>query len=241
MHNGRRWHGGSCRLYPIKNAILLGSPSSWGVRETGRSITIRRLPTTYMTVCPSVWVRLLCQSTPTWLHQRASLHIKQKPALGLVLSPLTEVKRLRQARGRMVLSLHQRPVNVAIKMSFTRWNRVLKMAKGYCKGLTSWHCLEAELKRNAKISALLPTNLATALSRISWILMSNSCTFCNRYHTPIRILYRANGINKSSSGSRNKLLHIQRDMNSCIITSLRIRKALISLFISRIQSDATQY
>ena len=59
---------------------------------------------------------------------------------------------LRQAKERLLLSLSQRLVHAAIKASFTRWNRVLKIVrKEYCEAQISGHCPEVELKRDTKI------------------------------------------------------------------------------------------
>ena len=57
------------------------------------------------------------------------------------------------------------------------------------------------------------------------------------YHSPIRILERGSGINKTSFGMRNKLLCIESGVNSCTNASQKIRKILINLFMTKIQSD----
>ena len=55
-----------------------------------------------------------------------------------------------QARQRLLLNLHQYPVNVTIVGSLARRNRILTIVKkGNCKAQTSWHCLEAEFKKDS--------------------------------------------------------------------------------------------
>ena len=48
--------------------------------------------------------------------------------------------------------------------------------KGNCEAPTSCHCLEAELKRYAKVRIALPTHLDTQLFRMPRILVCNLCT-----------------------------------------------------------------
>ena len=89
---------------------------------------------------------------------------------------LHRVGSMRQAKERMVLSFYQRPVNAAIKASSLGGIESLKLErKGFCEVHTSQCCLEAELKRKAKVQAVFPANLDMGLSKISLILVSNSC------------------------------------------------------------------
>ena len=115
-------------------------------------------------------------------------------------------------------------------MSLKLWRKVNGKAK------TSRWCLEAELKRYAKIWAILPTCLDTALSRMSWIFVSNSCTSDTRITPPSECCTEAT-INQCSYCIRNKMFCIQSGMNTCTNASLRIRRTLIRLLNGRIQCD----
>ena len=161
---------------------------------------------------------------------------EQKSALGLVLPPFTEVEDWNKPREGCCWDYARDQLMWPWRHPSLGGTESLKMQrKGYCEAQTSWCCPEAELQRDAKIWAVFQSYLDIALCRISWIFVIQ--VILDWYHSAFRILDRGNGINKSSSGMRNKLLCIQSGMQSHPSASLKIRKTLISLLIGRIQSD----
>ena len=105
------------------------SPFLLTVSNTSRCTITRGLLATLTTLHPRVWARLLCHRAPTRLCHMTLLYIKTKA--NSQSCPVTSQRgcRLRQAKERLLLSLCQRPVNVAINASFTRRNKVLKIVK----------------------------------------------------------------------------------------------------------------
>ena len=103
------------------------------------------------TISPSVKVRFFCQRVTARLWHWPFLHIKSGSCLWFGFSTYHRCDRLRQRKGRLLLSQSQRPVNLAIKANIIRRNSVLEVVKGNCEAQTSQCCLEAELKRYAKI------------------------------------------------------------------------------------------
>ena len=105
------------------------------------------------------------------------MHIKPEAGLQFGFAISYKVWRLGHIKGRLLLSVSQRPSNATIKASFTRRNRILKLWREVkCKVQTSQCCLDTDFKRYTQIQAVLPTCLAIALSRMSWIWVSDSCT-----------------------------------------------------------------
>ena len=112
-------------------------------------------------------VRPLSQRGTIRPWHRPLLHSEVEPRLWPGFATPLRWKRLRQAHGRLLLSLCQRPVYMAIHTSLIRRNHILEtVKKGNCEAQTSQHCLEAELNTCAKIQAEFPTHLDTALSRM---------------------------------------------------------------------------
>ena len=90
--------------------------------------------------------------------------------------------------------------------------------KGNCEAQTSWCCWEADLKTCTKIWAVLPV-----LSRMSWILVSNSHTSETEITPPPESCRGEMASTSANPGVRNELL--------CI------GSGLISLPIVKIQGD----
>ena len=129
LHNRWRWHWQSCRLYHIRKIILPPwPPSSFRVSETSRHTTTRGLPATLMILHPSVWARLLYTEPQVDSAKGHFCILNWKTALCLVLQPLREVEDWDKPRRDCCWPC-ARPVNVAIKASFMKRNRVLKIVK----------------------------------------------------------------------------------------------------------------
>ena len=118
----RLWTKTSGMLTPL--APLLPS-----ISRTGRDTMTSRLPATLMSLNPTLQVRPLCQKDTTRLWHRSLLHIEMEPSLGSGFATFHRGKRLRQAHGRLLLSLCQRPLYMSIMASLTRRNHVLKTIK----------------------------------------------------------------------------------------------------------------
>ena len=103
------------------------------ISRTGGDTATSNLLATWMSLIPSLQVRPLSQRRTIrpwhipWY--RSFLHCKMEPSSWPCLATPLRGKRLRHTHGRLLLSLHQRPVNVAIQTGLTRRNHLPKMVK----------------------------------------------------------------------------------------------------------------
>ena len=107
------------------------------------------------------------------------------------------------------------------------------MKKGKLRNLHFMVLLRNWFKRYAKVWAVLPSHLDTALSNMSWILVSNSWT------SEAEITPQLEPCREVTVSTMAALC--LSGMNSCINVNQKIRKALISYPIGRIQSDVIQW
>ena len=84
------------------------------VGRTNGDTATSRLLATWMNLIPTLQVRPLTQRWTTQLWHRSLLHCKMEPSPWPGLATPLRGKRLRQTNGRLLLSLHQRPVHTAI-------------------------------------------------------------------------------------------------------------------------------
>ena len=125
--NRRRWWWWGCGLQHIKNA---DSHSSCFPRlsSTGRDTATSRLLATLMSLSPTSKWGLFAKEAA--LDSGISLFctLKWNTVLGLAFPPLIGGK-LRKYHGKLLVSLCQRPVYMAIKASITRRNHVPETVK----------------------------------------------------------------------------------------------------------------
>ena len=138
--------------------------------------TTSRLLATWMSLSPTLQVRPLGQRGTTRLQHRPLLHIEMEPSPWPGLATSLRGKRLSQpmedcckacARDQFIESNRQ------TSLEGTTYLRLIR--KGNCEVQTSWCCLDTELNTCAKIKAEFRTHMDTALSRMSWTLISKSC------------------------------------------------------------------
>ena len=94
-----------------------------------KDTTTSRLSATLMSLSLTLQGRHLCQWGTSRLWHRPLLLIEMEPSLWSDFATSHRRKRLRQAHGRLLLSLCQRPDYMAIKASLTRRNCVLETVK----------------------------------------------------------------------------------------------------------------
>ena len=116
-------------------------------------------------------VRLLWQGDTNRLWHRLLLNISLNPALGLALAPLKEVEDLDSLRDDWWWTCARD--QFISQASMWGMESLILSRKGNWQVQTS-HCYQKA--QQAKIQAILPTHLDTPLSRMSWILVSSSCT-----------------------------------------------------------------
>ena len=90
------------------------------ISRTGVDTATTRLLATWMSLIPCLQVRPLRQRCTTRPWHRSLLHCKVEPSPWPSFATALRGKRLRQTHGRLLLSLHQRPVNVAIQTGLMR-------------------------------------------------------------------------------------------------------------------------
>ena len=95
---------------------------SAGVAET---LTTSRLLATWPSLSPTLQVRPLSQRGTTRPQHQPLLHSEMEPRLWPGFATPPRGKRLRQAHEGLLLSMCQRPVDVAIQASITRSNHIL--------------------------------------------------------------------------------------------------------------------
>ena len=174
-----RWWGGrrSWGLWHIRNANPM-PPFSSRLSRTGGDTATSRLLATWTSLIPTLQVRLLSKDAPLVPGTDPDIGlfctVNWNPVHGLALPPLLGGKDWDKptewtcTRDQLIWPYRQ--VSLGGITSLRLWR------KGICEAQTSWHCLETELDRYAKIWADFPTHLETVLSKMSWILKSNSCT-----------------------------------------------------------------
>ena len=112
---------------------LVRAPFPPSIRTTGGDIATSRLLDTWVHLILTLQVRPLSQKCTTRpLHrpwQRSLLHCEMEPSAWPGLATPLRGKRLRQAHGGLLLSLHQIPVNGAIQASLTRTNDIPETVK----------------------------------------------------------------------------------------------------------------
>ena len=174
-----RWWGGwrSWGLWHIRSTDP-HAPLSSRLSRTGGDTATSRLLATQMSLIPTVQVRPLRQRCPPspWHRpwHRSLLYCELEPspwsALATLLGGKDWDKPTAWACARDQLIWPYRQASLGGITSLRLWR------KGNCEAQTSWHCLETELNRYAKMQAKFPTCLETALSKMSWILRSNPHT-----------------------------------------------------------------
>ena len=120
--------GGDVVGYNISGMPSPMAPLLPRVSKTGRDTTTR-LSVTLMSLNPTLQVRPLCQRGMTRLTQVSIAHWNRNSVFGLALPYLIGGKGLRQAKGRPLQNLCQRPVYTALKASLTRRSHVLETVK----------------------------------------------------------------------------------------------------------------
>ena len=114
-------------------ALTSMDPFPPSISRTGGGTATSRLLATWMNLNPSLQVRHLSQrwATRPWHRPwyRSLLHCKNGTQLWPGLATPLRGKRLRQTHARLLLSLHQRPVNMAIQTSLTRRNHLPETVK----------------------------------------------------------------------------------------------------------------
>ena len=105
--------------------------ASFFPRICGTAISMTRwLLAILTTLYSSFQVRLLCQCPITRLqHRLFFLNIKWRTGFKPGFATSHTVWRLGQAKGSLLLSLNQRPVNATVKANITRRNSVFKIVK----------------------------------------------------------------------------------------------------------------
>ena len=103
------------------------------VSRTGGDTATGRLLPTWMNLISTLQVRPLSQRWTTRLWHRpwhwSLLHHEMEPSSWPGLATPLRRKRLRQIHGRLVQSLCQRPINMAIQAGLTRRNHVPEHCK----------------------------------------------------------------------------------------------------------------
>ena len=107
----------------------LMTPLLPSISRTDRDTNISRLPATWMSLNPTLQVRLLSQRDTTTLCHGLLLpsEMEHSPWSGFATSHRGE--RLRQAQGGLLLSLCQKPVYMAIQAKLTRRNHIPETEK----------------------------------------------------------------------------------------------------------------
>ena len=90
-----------------------------GVSRTDGNIATSRLLATWTSLIPTLQVRPLSQRWTTRPWHRSLLHCEMEPSPWPGLATPHRRKRLRQTHRRLLLSLCQRPVNMAIQADLT--------------------------------------------------------------------------------------------------------------------------
>ena len=105
------------------------SPLPPSISRTGRDTATRRFLVTLMSLIPAFQVRSLSQrcTTRPWHRSLLNCESENRPWRGFATH--LRWKRLRQAHGRLLLSLCQKPVDTAIQASLTRRNHILETVK----------------------------------------------------------------------------------------------------------------
>ena len=96
------------------------------ISRTGRDAATNRHLATWMSLIPTLQVRPLSQRSTTRPWHRSLLHCEKEPRLWPGFATPLRWKRLRQAHGRLLLRLCQRPVDMAIQISLTRRTHILE-------------------------------------------------------------------------------------------------------------------
>ena len=144
------------------------------ISRTGKDTTTSRLLATWRSLSPTLQVRPPSKRDTTRPWHSPLLHSEMEPSSWPSFANSLWRKRLRQAYAGLLLSLARdqfiqphRQASQEGTTSFRLWT------KGNCEAQTSWHCLEAEVNTCAKIWLELPPWMDTALSRMSWTLITN--------------------------------------------------------------------
>ena len=95
-------------------------PFPHSIGRTGGDTTTNRLLATWMSLIPSLQVRSLSQRWTTRPWYRSLLHHKIEPSSWTGLANTLRGKRWKQTHGRLLQSLCQRPVNMAIQTGLAR-------------------------------------------------------------------------------------------------------------------------
>ena len=99
------------------------------ISRTGRDTATSRLLSTWMSLSPTLQVRSLSKGCTTIPWHRSLLHHEMEPRPWPGFATPFMWKRLRQAHGRLLLSLCQRPVDMAIQASLNSRNHILETVK----------------------------------------------------------------------------------------------------------------
>ena len=99
------------------------------IGRTGGDTATSRLLATWTSLIPTLQERPLSQRWTTRPWHRSLLHHEMEPSPWPGLATPLRRKRLRQTQGRLLLSLCQRPVNMAIQAGLTRRNRIPETVK----------------------------------------------------------------------------------------------------------------
>ena len=99
------------------------------VGRMGGDIATSGLLATWMSLIPTLQVRPLSQGRTTRPWHRSLLHCEMEPSLWPGLATPLWRKRLRQIHRRLLLSLCQRPDNMAIQADITRRNHIPETVK----------------------------------------------------------------------------------------------------------------
>ena len=115
--------------HDTSGALIPMDPFPPSVGRTSGDIAISRILTTWMILIPTLQVRPLGQERTSRPWHRSLLHcdMELSPWPGLA-TPLRR-KRLRQTHRRLLLSLCQRPVHMAIQAGLTRRNHIPETVK----------------------------------------------------------------------------------------------------------------
>ena len=99
------------------------------VSITGGDTATSRLLATWNSLIPTLQVRPLNQRWTTRPWHRSLLYCEMEPSLWPCLATPLRRKRLKQTHGRLLLSLYQRPDNMATQAGLTRRNHIPEIVK----------------------------------------------------------------------------------------------------------------
>ena len=118
--------GGEAEDCDTSGAPTPTDPFPPSISRTDGDTSTSRLLATWISFIPTLQVRPRSQRQTTRPTHRSILHCEMEPSSWPGFTTPLRGKRLRQTHGRLLLSLHQRPVNMATQASYTRRNHILE-------------------------------------------------------------------------------------------------------------------